>query len=58
MLKIQLFTYLWTSRIAHMGWWFSSHYQIACHVHYSFIWLWCTLNLNSPFYLIKIFDAR
>ena len=26
----------------------SSHCQIACHVHYSIIWLWCTLNLNLP----------
>ena len=24
----------------------SSHYQIACHVRHLFIW--CTLNLNSP----------
>jgi hypothetical protein len=24
----------------------SSHYQIACHVLYLFIW--CTLKLNSP----------
>ncbi|MBT8332420.1 MAG: hypothetical protein KJP06_08845, partial [Deltaproteobacteria bacterium] len=33
----------------------SSHYQIACHVHYLFIW--CTLNLNPPWCWIEITDV-